>query len=424
MTRKQQDILTKAVLAVLLPGLAVGCGLSARFWASWRLLLTWAAGRWCATILLVAAPILEVYLLVRLYYVVKARGRFDRAEALMGSASAVASRRRWKMRGVAAAGGLLVALLVLEGAFRLLGITPDPNPRPQHLDAAAVKNSLNALGIREPWEELDQADPRLRIAFLGDSITYGESVEREETFCHLVEGLVSASCPDGVMTINLGEPGTNPIDQSERYEKLRWSIQPGVLVHVLYPNDLEGVTPHKSLMKIYSIRDDELWFARYSYVLRYVEREIRSRAALRETINFYRGGADSQERREAWEGLKEAVRQVKRMVESHEGRYVIVFHPWLFRLADYPLAKEQEVMREFAREQGVPYLDLMEVYAGREADDLRISPVNEHPNAAAHALLADGIARFLLNEVLDDCDGSGSSPSAPGLNTAPSEARP
>ena len=89
-------------------------------------------------ILLVAAPILEVYLLVRLYYVVKAWGRVGRAEGLMLAESAVAARRRWKRRLVAAVGGLLVAVVGLEDVFRLLGIAPAPDPQSDHLHAGAV----------------------------------------------------------------------------------------------------------------------------------------------------------------------------------------------------------------------------------------------------------------------------------------------
>ena len=43
-------------------------------------------------------------------------------------------------------------------------------------------------------------------AFLGDSITYGESVAPRQTFVHLVEESLTQRCPNGVVTINLGNP--------------------------------------------------------------------------------------------------------------------------------------------------------------------------------------------------------------------------
>jgi hypothetical protein len=57
-------------------------------------------------------------------------------------------------------------------------------------------------------------------------------------------------------------------------------------------------------------------------------------------------------------------------------------------------------MREFASQLDVPYLDLLEVFAGRDAETLRVSPANEHPNALCHRLAAERIARFLRDEVL------------------------
>jgi lysophospholipase L1-like esterase len=57
-------------------------------------------------------------------------------------------------------------------------------------------------------------------------------------------------------------------------------------------------------------------------------------------------------------------------------------------------------MHEFASRLGVPYLDLLEAFAGHDAETLRVSLANEHPNALGHRLAAERIARFLRDDVL------------------------
>ncbi len=80
--------------------------------------------------------------------------------------------------------------------------------------------------------------------------------------------------------------------------------------------------------------------------------------------------------------------------------YALVLFPVLIRLGDYPLMDVHRSMRAFAHELEAPYLDLLEVFAQRDADSLRVSLANEHPNASGHRLAAERITRFLDEEVL------------------------
>ena len=77
-----------------------------------------------------------------------------------------------------------------------------------------------------------------------------------------------------------------------------------------------------------------------------------------------------------------------------------MFHPWLFRLDDTPLAAEHVRMGALARALAVPYLDLLPAFEGLDARELRISGINEHANPRGHQIAARSIARFLTDEVL------------------------
>jgi hypothetical protein len=135
-------------------------------------------------------------------------------------------------------------------------------------------------------------------------------------------------------------------------------------------------------------------------VLRFAERQIRYWLAWNKTIDYFRGGETLAERAAAWETFKADVRKCKATVEDDGAVYVLVLFPWLVRLHDYLLTDVHEQMRDFATELEVPYLDLLEVFAGQDAEGLRVSLANEHPNATGHSIAAQRLARLLREEIM------------------------
>ncbi len=359
----------------------------------------WRLGWWLAATAACVLIIVEVRCLGTFFRLVMANGRMEAFNARLTNPLRIALRGRRRMRVAAVASAVLTAFLASEVVFRVFDIRPPPSPQPAVADYLAVNNTLNAWGLREPWDSLPEADHRFRIVFLGDSIVFGYGIEREVSFCFLLGGMMATSRPEGVRTINMGYWGTAPAWQLEKYLELKDKIRAGVVVHVVYPNDLE-IYMHRRLDEIYRIRDGDLCVGEASFVLRYAERTIRYWAAWKRTIDYLRGGRNSEERRRAWAKLKLDVRACRQVVEDGGASYALVLFPWLVRLDDYDLHDVHDTMRAFASELGVPYLDLLEVFAGRDAESLRVSLANEHPNALGHRLAAERIERFLRDEVL------------------------
>ncbi|MGB2986264.1 MAG: SGNH/GDSL hydrolase family protein [Phycisphaerae bacterium] len=389
----------RAAFALILPVVVISLWHSGYLSVIAQIALEQSHTRWLGFALVGCLIILEWRLLVTLSRLARAGGRMEVFSARESDPHEIARRHRFRFRLVAVALSALLTPILVEVVFRTFEIKPPPPARFPLLDCEEVDNSLNALGIREKWDSLPEGDRRLRIACLGDSMVYGFSVEPHESFCHLIETMLTTGWPEGVVTINMGYPGTSPRWQLRKYLALRETLRPDVVVHVVYPNDL-GIYMHERLSDIYRIRDEDLWVGNRSYLLRYAERQIRYWLAWNKTIDYFRGGASSRERAEAWVRFKADVAACKAKVEEGGAVYALVLFPWLVRLDDYLLMDVHTEIGAFASQLGVPYLDLLELFAGRDAEALRISLANEHPNPTGHRLAAERIARFLQEEIL------------------------
>ncbi len=394
-----QAVYARAVAAVAVPAFVVLFAQTPYWSVLWE--RTFEDPRLLRLLLALGAVLvaLEIRYLVTLTRLVRARGRLFVLQEWEKDPIELAGRRRWRFRLTAVGLSLLLAFGLAEVTFRVFDIRPTPSPPSTLHDWDAVDNTLNSMGIREQWDSIPDDDRRLRLAFLGDSMTYGDNVEPQQTFCALVGQLLTADRSEGVLTINLGFRGTSPGWQLDKFLPLREILKPNVVVHVVYPNDL-GINMHRRLDEIYRWRDGDLWLGDGSYVLRYAERQVRYWVAWKRTIDYFRGGRNSTERAAAWAKFKSDVSACKDAVEQGGAVYCLVLFPWLVRLDDYALTDVHATMRQFAMQLGVLYLDLLDAFAGRDPETLRVSLANEHPNALGHRLAAERIARFLREEVL------------------------
>ena len=63
--------------------------------------------------------------------------------------------------------------------------------------------------------------------------------------------------------------------------------------------------------------------------------------------------------------------------------------PIYYRLADYPLGEVHITLEQFARQNGIHYIDLLEIFAGKNELDYWVHPKDFHPNNRAHREVAE-----------------------------------
>jgi hypothetical protein len=84
-------------------------------------------------------------------------------------------------------------------------------------------------------------------------------------------------------------------------------------------------------------------------------------------------------------------------------RFAVVIFPFMYQLDDrYPFAPLHELVREHCEAEGIPVLDLLDVFRGRDYRDLWVHPSDQHPNEIGHTIAAGAMADFVLGEHLLD----------------------
>ena len=72
---------------------------------------------------------------------------------------------------------------------------------------------------------------------------------------------------------------------------------------------------------------------------------------------------------------------------------------------DHPFAAIHARVAATARALGFHVLDLLPAFIGQDGPALWVHPANQHPNERAHALAAQAIERFLVDEGLLEARG-------------------
>ena len=408
-----------------------------------RALLAAAGLVYAAAALLYAPPLLALFTPGELAPLTleKVRGVrliFAAAGAVLLAAAWLAPRAqrlsRWLSRERVAVALLAAAGLVLPLTLLDCGLRPFVDPkttiyvadeelgwklRPGREDEyGGVRVRINERGLRGPELPFEKPPENLRILWLGDSVTFGYGVEATAAlFPYRVAELLAPRIGRGIESVDAGVGGYSPWQERAWLEREGWRYEPDLVVVGFVLNDLteplslaryggagEGWQLARSARGVL-----DRWFSASALV-----------TALREGVAAVRFGRDVQ-RGAAWAEAGSVLKLVSQpdhaiwekswqiaesnltriFVSARErgvGAALVVF-PYAFQLeAPRRTARPQRRLVAFAREQGVPVLDLLPLLAGRPGPPLFLDA--SHLSEEGHAVVADLVGAFLLEQGL------------------------
>jgi hypothetical protein len=329
---------------------------------------------------------------------------------------------RPRLRAAARAAGIAaVTLIAMEVAVRLSGFAErhfedpiyEPHPAaeiPYVLKSGLVdargrglsRVSTDELGLRTPHPERRleaKREGELRIAFVGDSGTFGEGVVRsEDTFVARLEELFGEARGEGtVRTFNFAASAYSVREMAATLEHRVLAVEPDWVVMVIIPHDLvlartPKVGPDGHLVDRAFADDgrpagparlarEVLRRSHFAYVLR----ELRESALPR--------GAEvmtALERGEIPESYA-YVRRFRDLARANGVRHLVVMRPG-GREEPVPVAALVARMRQ----DEIDALDLSAIRRDLTHAQFRASRFDGHPSAEAHRRIADALAAYFL----------------------------
>lgn len=262
-----------------------------------------------------------------------------------------------------------------------IGHVHTPNAK-AHLMGTDVE--INSDGFRDDEYSKERND-KYRIAVLGDSLTFGWGVEKDETFEVLLEQMLSDKRPTEM--INFGHGNYNTEQQVNLFKEKGLQYNPDKVLVFYFINDAE-VTP---------VRSKWLWVSRLRSVtfLWSRFRGLLTRTTPGQTFeSFYRDLYEDDQ--PGYQAMKAAFLELHGITEERGIELQVIMLPELHNLVDYPFADVYAKVGAFLAENDIDYIDLTDSFLGYEdAVGLWVAPDDAHPNALAHQMIAEYSRDFI-----------------------------
>ena len=268
----------------------------------------------------------------------------------------------------------------------------------------------NAYGLRGRDLPADKSANTTRILLLGDSFTFGSGVPNDaDIFAARLEQKLNAQLAGGgssVEVLNGGLPGSQTSDWVELLQKVGDSYQPDVIIIVFF---LRDGTLTSSMGSFFGpIRDQivaqnqasALYQNVYLYrlVKDFQDRSLISDSYTQAMNESYFG--DRQQTQE-WRIAQTNMRNMKKMGEAMHAKVGLIIFPVLADFSDrYPFQKIVDEVSRFSTDSQLPTLNLLPAFKGRNASDLWVSALNQHPNPAGHEIAANAMLEWVRQLVV------------------------
>lgn len=283
----------------------------------------------------------------------------------------------------------------------------DSDPRGYFGEDGTITYRTNAQGWRGPAFDLEKPKGRFRIVALGDSFTFGAGVREEDLFLTHLQAALDRRSPFRYEVINLGVMGFNAAHEAALLEHYALSLDPDLVLIFFVLNDAEvlvprGLRPQGLAALPRAPAAVEPWSLLVDHLRVRLDNRKRNRKWVAELHAGFEPGHPG------WRRAQQALARERALSRKHDFDLVLVIFPLMWELDDYPLEAIHEKIAAAARGLGIPVLDLLDAFRGRDTESLWVHPSNHHPNERAHA-----IAGFALSEYLRRRGDAGDA-SAPG----------
>ncbi len=288
-------------------------------------------------------------------------------------------------------GGL--AALAVESCLRFVSTTLDPFgmsiPSRRWF---ALHAKLNSLGCRDREWTVEKPPSVRRIAFVGDSFTYGWGIERvDDRFSERIAEQFERIRPGQVEIMNVAKPGWGTSDQIQPIRDMIHYYGADEIVLCYVFNDIEKAIPQVEGFDPTRPPEPRFFNPDGSCLIDYLYRRlvVPRRATVRGHHDWLAGGYYDVN------SLRVHQEQLGAILQSCREAKVplrVVLLPFLHvGGARFDRGLIHSIIRGFLEVNGVTVVDLLAAIENRDVRSLVVNRLDSHPNEAAHALFAEWI---------------------------------
>lgn len=255
-----------------------------------------------------------------------------------------------------------------------------------------LHTKLNALGCRDQEWSKEKPPGVRRIAFVGDSFTYGWGIEDvANRFPDRIQRRFDELAPDTVEIMNVAKSGwgTNKQLQPVRDMIAKYDVDEIVLCYV--PNDIESLLPKSD--EFNPIKPpDAVWFnLDASCLVDYLYRRVYLPRVptVRDYHNWLADGFADQA---VWREHQMQIDAIMRHCRENDVMFRAVLLPFTITSGEkYQADRLHNTLHRFFQANDVQVVDMLPMIRGIDPGDLVVNGADPHPNASAHALFAEAI---------------------------------
>lgn len=295
----------------------------------------------------------------------------------------------------------------LHQASSVPGLDYEPRPdtqltrNPAYAIWKTITIETNSFGMRSAEPVAPGIDGICTIAVLGDSFTFGMSIDQEQIYPNILESAYRQRHGEqSLQVLNFGVKGYGTREELLvlKYKALDWD--PDLVIIGYYLNDPELRYPW-NLQNYF--RKPQWW--QYSNILRNLAKVREGRKILEigggdyfKYLHFTEG--------EPWESVAADFREIGQLAKENDFPVLLVIFPHV-TIADWPknyLYAEihAQVTRE-AEKHNFAVLDLFDAYSIHAAKNLIVEPGDAHPSPLGHSIAGTRIFSYIEDRGLLAC---------------------
>ena len=270
-------------------------------------------------------------------------------------------------------------------------------PRWDYFDEqGCISLNTNSLGFRDLEFSLEKPASEFRVLTLGDSFTYGQGVQLEDTWVQVLEGMLAEhrGKPVEVMNGGFATGGHYPPLYVDWLRTDGLAFSPDLVIVGFCLNDMSMKVPLLGYLK----PTPTPWWGGHSMLLNWIQLEIEQRKEKAVKRDYADVVAEDPE---WWEQSQAALIEMRALLAEREISLVVAVFPMMSQLGDeYPYLRLHEMVRAFCADNDIFCTDSLPRFRGMDEEDLWVHPVDQHPNHVGQRIIAEDLHEFLVREKL------------------------